>query len=191
MKTEREQADTVAGSNAEKKRESYGFGVWRHFDNEGVGGKTEKMLRIDAEIDKAVEEMIGEEEAMVSKDALLPDAGLVEGGEERGEGDEGEGRRERETAERWEEVESEDFTREIISETELYPESEWNEDQRNMFLELGLAVEWNGDTPPVEQNGDREHTTSSPVFMGLKLLPADDNFESRKTHAAHDIHQDK
>ena len=93
----------------------------------------------------------------------------------------------------WEDVESEDFARDISETGELYPESEWNEDQRNMFLELGLAVEWNGDHHPVERNGDREHDTldgdSVPVFMGLRLLPADDRIQSKKSHELH-IHQD-
>ena len=147
------------------------------------GRKSEKKQR-EEELDRAIEEMVAEEEA--TKDALLPDAALMEEWEKRGEGEEG-------VVEWWRDTDYMRVAREAGDSGELHPEPDWNEDQRNLLLELGLAVEWNEDHPLVEQNGDGEHgmvDDSAPVFMGLKLLPvAEDHFDLQR-HEPPDIHQD-
>ena len=51
-------------------------------------------------------------------------------------------------------------------------EEEWNQDQRRLLLELGLAVEWTNEYPSDEEEGggDGETDDEVPVLMGLKLL---------------------
>ena len=71
-------------------------------------------------------------------------------------------------------------------------EVEWSLDQRKVLLELGLAMEWNGDHPSVGYKGAEERET--PVIMGLKLLPANPlKYANEATDAAKsslDMHTD-
>ena len=60
--------------------------------------------------------------------------------------------------------------------------AEWNQDQRNLLLELGLAEGRNGDQS--KGRGD-----STPEFMGLRLLSVD-HLKTKTINEIPDIHQD-
>ena len=136
------------------------------------------------DINKEIEEMFAEEQRE-EEEVVFPDNELWE---------EGEGRWERESG--WpNDFESQSFVRKIASTRRSSPElgeEDWNEDHRNLLLELGLAVEWNEDHPTGNQNEGIESTPeddSAPVFMGLRLLPADHVSPEQVTDLS-DIHQD-
>ena len=70
-----------------------------------------------------------------------------------------------------------------------WDEVEWEQAQRKIFLELGLATEWNEDGHE-EGRGNGEHE-EAPTFMDLKLLPANHLHNKHVTHGQFpDLHMD-